>query len=593
MSKRGRPKHPDILTPREWEVLELIREGLSNVEIGSRLGISIDGVKYHVTEILGKLELENRHQAAAWTPDQRPWWESAVVLLSVPRPRVDWLSPVVTGALAVVIAVAVGLLVWALLAARGDGPAATAVALPTGDRVAYVDVGEDLWVLGSDGAARKLTDLGAVSQLRWSPDGRYVLFLNDDAKPADPPAAGWEAQFSLWLAEASSDEVRRLTRGPVLLPEQPWAPQSDRITYLAPGTDDDANAVWIAEVNGSAREVVSADFGALDIAWSPDGERLAVARRLPPIFAERIEERGPETTQIPPDSGLYLIRAEGGEPEPLALVEAVQRAWEQGEGQEPGAALGIVGVGGLQWSPDGLAVAFQASTLSASFSADGEPLFTVPVEGGPPVYHGIMLRSRTLLDWFPGGHRFVFTLGGGRDIHIGKQLAVADAGVAGASIIAEEPRRLPTPEDPIGEPPALSIRSDAWPAVSPDSITIAFQASEASWQTQRLDVGKIEGPREGIWIVEDHGEHTRQLTSNPEYLDFLPRWSADGELIMFLRTDGLPFADEAEREGSNRAELWLVRADGSDAELLLADVLRTGSYYGLFGWEDYVAWWRR
>ncbi|MGE0059078.1 MAG: LuxR C-terminal-related transcriptional regulator, partial [Dehalococcoidia bacterium] len=52
---RGRPPHPDILTPREWEVLELIDQGLTNEQIASQLGISPDGAKYHVAQILAKL----------------------------------------------------------------------------------------------------------------------------------------------------------------------------------------------------------------------------------------------------------------------------------------------------------------------------------------------------------------------------------------------------------------------------------------------------------------------------------------------------------------------------------------------------------
>ena len=65
MSKRGRPKHPDILTPREWEVLALLRESLSNDEIAQRLGISLAGAKYHVSEILGKLGVTSRDEAAS------------------------------------------------------------------------------------------------------------------------------------------------------------------------------------------------------------------------------------------------------------------------------------------------------------------------------------------------------------------------------------------------------------------------------------------------------------------------------------------------------------------------------------------------
>jgi DNA-binding CsgD family transcriptional regulator len=65
---RGRPPTPDILTPREWEVLALIREGLSNREIAARLGINLSGAKHHVSEIITKLAVSTREEAAAWRP---------------------------------------------------------------------------------------------------------------------------------------------------------------------------------------------------------------------------------------------------------------------------------------------------------------------------------------------------------------------------------------------------------------------------------------------------------------------------------------------------------------------------------------------
>jgi len=64
--RRGRPPYPDVLTPREWEVLELVRDGLSNGDIGRELGISTDGAKFHVSEILTKLGVATRREAAEW-----------------------------------------------------------------------------------------------------------------------------------------------------------------------------------------------------------------------------------------------------------------------------------------------------------------------------------------------------------------------------------------------------------------------------------------------------------------------------------------------------------------------------------------------
>jgi two-component system nitrate/nitrite response regulator NarL len=54
-----------ILTAREREVLRLVDEGLSNKEISARLSIEVSTVKNHVHNLLDKLQVTSRLQAAA------------------------------------------------------------------------------------------------------------------------------------------------------------------------------------------------------------------------------------------------------------------------------------------------------------------------------------------------------------------------------------------------------------------------------------------------------------------------------------------------------------------------------------------------
>ncbi len=112
-----------MLTPREREVLVLLREELSNEEIAQRLGISLAGAKYHVSEILGKLGVSSREEAARWEPRERPWWPTALVPIIGLWRRVTSSTVATVAASGVVVAVAAGvaLLVWGLLRTSGGG----------------------------------------------------------------------------------------------------------------------------------------------------------------------------------------------------------------------------------------------------------------------------------------------------------------------------------------------------------------------------------------------------------------------------------------------------------------------------------------
>lgn len=127
MMERTPPAIEELLTPREREVLAFLRLELTNEQIAARMEISADGVKYHVSEIIGKLGVRNRREAARWPAGQREpavgaapaaaFWQQAGGLLPF-KPSTAALA--LTGTIVVVAVAGIGLVMLLLFGPNGD-----------------------------------------------------------------------------------------------------------------------------------------------------------------------------------------------------------------------------------------------------------------------------------------------------------------------------------------------------------------------------------------------------------------------------------------------------------------------------------------
>lgn len=67
------PSNPELdqLTSREQDVLRLIARGYTYKEIAGRLHLSVKTIETHVSAVLRKLQLSNRHQITAWANERK------------------------------------------------------------------------------------------------------------------------------------------------------------------------------------------------------------------------------------------------------------------------------------------------------------------------------------------------------------------------------------------------------------------------------------------------------------------------------------------------------------------------------------------
>ena len=83
----GVPHADPTLTPRQEQILALIGEGMTNREIGDRLGVTEKTIKNSVTGLLACLNVQRRSQAAVYATVRRVTADLNLRDAALPRQR--------------------------------------------------------------------------------------------------------------------------------------------------------------------------------------------------------------------------------------------------------------------------------------------------------------------------------------------------------------------------------------------------------------------------------------------------------------------------------------------------------------------------
>jgi dipeptidyl aminopeptidase/acylaminoacyl peptidase len=281
---------------------------------------------------------------------------------------------------------------------------------PDGSRVAWVEAAADeakdrlqtsIWVAPADGSAPPVafTEGPGDSSPRWSPDGRYLLYVS---VPQDAPA-------QLRLAPLTGGVPRRLGQLEGAVSQPAWSPDSSRVVVVSPtGTGPPAASLSQIERNeprvvrglaarydnvgwfegrrhlfvidvgsGAVRQITSGDHDDVDPSWSPDGTTIAFA-----------SDRDPQRDDRQLRSDLFVVAAAGGR----------ARRLTHGEGR----------VAAPAFSPDGSRIAFVGHEGGWSWNRDAH-LFVLPADGSsaPETVAPATDRAVFSMLWAPPPFRWI------------------------------------------------------------------------------------------------------------------------------------------------------------------------------------------
>lgn len=250
--------------------------------------------------------------------------------------------------------------------------------------LAFVSEGQ-LEVLGNDSTLTAITGppAGTDTNPQWSPDGRWLAFLNTGpgSEFVLPPP-------TLWVVHVGGSGAQQVSTSGIA--QYAWSPVSDVLAYTtSTGNELTPASLWTDVPGAAPTYVAEVGPGPGDLAWTPDGTRLAFDDAVP-------------VTRSPtgrPTSSLSTVALAGGTP---------QTAYQLTDGS----SLRLAG-----WWPGGGGLLFWIDPdNSASLAETGLLLYGLAAGSSVPIQLARSLVGQQWLAPAPTGSTLAVVAGGGRTL---------------------------------------------------------------------------------------------------------------------------------------------------------------------------------
>lgn len=299
---------------------------------------------------------------------------------------------------------------------------ASSSAALAGNEIAYqCDLDVCLLDPANPGAVTNLTDNGDTSYDEkpiWSPDGTKVAFVSDFTDTGHG-----EKNVFVMSTTATGDDINLATQithyssGAKALDDLAWSPDGSRIAYTR-GTNAGDDSVWVVNADGTSTFPleIGGSGAKRHPAWSPDSSQIAYA----------VVKNAPEQ--------IYIASSGGGIGQPLA----------NGVGHEP------------TWQPHGSKIAFDAYK-SGGFGYIDLHVVNADGSGSPLIVHPNQYTEWTFNAWSPDGGRIAYRSSEASGATVYRVMNADGSG-----------------DHPIADPGAGDARYASW---SPDGSRIVYEAA--------------------------------------------------------------------------------------------------------------------